>query len=425
MRQLSRRGALAAGVGALGAAALTGYGPFQATALAIPGGGPTAGGYLAPETLHSVEITVDPGVYRQMIEAYIDDESKKWVEATVIVDGITYERVGVRLKGNVSLRGITLNTKPQKISWLVRFDKYVDGASHNGMSSMVIRSSTSYSALNEAVALELLARTGLPSEKAAYISLRVNGSEPALRLTCQNPDETWVRQNFDVAGLLYKAKAGGDYAYRGTDPAVYKSFFEQETGKADLSPLIEFLWFINESSDAAFQSELAQRVEVGKLVTYLAFEDVIDNLDDVSLTGGGNNTFLWWAEQARQMTVVAWDHNCAFGLQAGFGPEPPESGGEEFVLGQQAKGAEDGSQSQDDADEDRTNPLIKRFNALLDGESKVAAERDRLKQALYASGEAQSILDARAKLLTDQAAALIDPSTVATEKQHIAAYFSQ
>ena len=81
MRQLSRRGALAAGVGALGAAALTGYGPFQATALAIPGGGPTAGGYLAPETLHSVEITVDPGVYRQMIEAYIDDESKKWVEA--------------------------------------------------------------------------------------------------------------------------------------------------------------------------------------------------------------------------------------------------------------------------------------------------------------------------------------------------------
>ena len=125
------------------------------------------------------------------------------------------------------------------------------------------------------------------------------------------------------------------------------------------------------------------------------------------------------------MTVVACDHNCAFGLQAGFGPEPPESGGEEFVLGQQAKGAEDGSQSQDDADEDRTNPLIKRFNALLDGESKVAAERDRLKQALYASGEAQSILDARAKLLTDQAAALIDPSTVATEKQHIAAYFSQ
>jgi len=57
-----------------------------------------------------VEITVGPGVYRQMIEAYIDDESKKWVEATVIVDGITYERVGVRLKGNVSLRGITLNT---------------------------------------------------------------------------------------------------------------------------------------------------------------------------------------------------------------------------------------------------------------------------------------------------------------------------
>lgn len=55
------------------------------------------------------------------------------------------------------------------------------------------------------------------------------------------------------------------------------------------------------------------------MVTYLAFEDVIDNFDDI--TGPGNNSFLWWAEQANQMTVVAWDHNCAFGLKPGAGQQ--------------------------------------------------------------------------------------------------------
>lgn len=65
-----------------------------------------------------------------------------------------------------------------------------------------------------------------------------------------------------------------------------------------------------------------------------------------------------------------------------------------------------------------------RFNSLLDGETKVSAERDRLKQELYTSGVAQTILDARAKVLTDQAGSLIEQSAVEADKQTIAAYFT-
>ena len=61
---------------------------------------------------------------------------------------------------------------------------------------------------------------------------------------------------------------------------------------------------------------------------------------------------------------------------------------------------------------------------ILDGETKVSAERDRLKQELYTSGVAQTILDARAKVLTDQAGSLIERSAVEADKQTIAAYFT-
>ena len=456
MKRISRRGVLAAlGVGAVGTVALTGCASLQAvgsqgTSSASAGG--VTNGYLAADSLHSVEITVDQSAYQEMITAYTSNQTKNWIEATVTVDGVAHEKAGLKLKGNSSLQGISADSEPQKLPWLVRFDKFVDGANHDGMTRMVIRAGATTSALNEAVALDLLATTGLASEKAAHISLSINGSDPVLRLTCQDLDESWVGQNFDVAGLLYKAESTGDYTYRGTDESAYKDVFDQETGEANLTPLIEFLQFINESSDADFQSGLAQRVDVDKMVTYLAFEDVIDNFDDI--TGPGNNSFLWWAEQANQMTVVAWDHNCAFGLKPGAGQQgqgggqppggggqgQPPSGGQQPGGGQppgdggapsngqaptgQPPGGAGGQQPGGGGSQTKANALVDRFNSLMDGETKVSAERDRLKQELYTSGVAQTILDARAKVLTDQAGSLIEQSAVEADKQTIAAYFT-
>lgn len=456
MKQISRRGVFAAvGLGAFGAVILSGCGSFGETSAGVSSGkaGKVTDGYLDPDSLHSVEITVDQSAYQEMITAYTSNQTKNWIEATVTVDGVAHEKAGLKLKGNSSLQGISADSEPQKLPWLVRFDKFVDGANHDGMTRMVIRASSSTSALNEAVALDLLAKTGLASEKAAHISLSVNGSDPVLRLTCQDLDESWVEQNFDVAGLLYKAESTGDYTYRGTDESAYKDVFDQETGKANLTPLIEFLQFINESSDADFQSGLAQRVDVDKMVTYLAFEDVIDNFDDI--TGPGNNSFLWWAEQANQMTVVAWDHNCAFGLKPGAGQQgqgggqppggggqgQPPSGGQQPGGGQppgdggapsngqaptgQPPGGAGGQQPGGGGSQTKANALVDRFNSLMDGETKVSAERDRLKQELYTSGVAQTILDARAKVLTDQAGSLIEQSAVEADKQTIAAYFTK
>ena len=456
MKRISRRGVFAAvGLGAVGAVILSGCGSFGETSAGVSSGkaGKVTDGYLDPDSLHSVEITVDQSAYQEMITAYTSNQTKNWIEATVTVDGVAHEKAGLKLKGNSSLQGISADSEPQKLPWLVRFDKFVDGANHDGMTRMVIRASSSTSALNEAVALDLLATTGLASEKAAHISLSVNGSDPVLRLTCQDLDESWVAQNFDVAGLLYKAESTGDYTYRGTDESAYKDVFDQETGKANLTPLIEFLQFINESSDADFQSGLAQRVDVDKMVTYLAFEDVIDNFDDI--TGPGNNSFLWWAEQANQMTVVAWDHNCAFGLKPGAGQQgqgggqppggggqgQPPSGGQQPGGGQppgdggapsngqaptgQPPGGAGGQQPGGGGSQTKANALVDRFNSLMDGETKVSAERDRLKQELYTSGVAQTILDARAKVLTDQAGSLIEQSAVEADKQTIAAYFTK
>ena len=94
MKRISRRGVLAAlGLGTVGTVALTGCASFLGASAATPSGQVTDG-YLDPDSLHSVEITVDQSSYQEMITAYTSNRTKNWIEATVTVDGSRTRRPG-------------------------------------------------------------------------------------------------------------------------------------------------------------------------------------------------------------------------------------------------------------------------------------------------------------------------------------------
>ena len=410
-REIHRRGFL--GLGALGALALAGC--AQMSDLAGSAGPAATGTYLSSET-------------------------KDWATVSVSIDGSAYEQVGMRLKGNSSLRSISADAEPQTLPWLVRLDKFADGQNHDGMTEFVIRSNSSTTALNEAVALDLLAASGLAAQQAAYIALNINGST-SLRLTVENPNQEWVDRVFATQGLLYKAEASGDYTYRGKDPSAYEDVFDQETGEDDLTPLMSFLQFVNESTDEDFEAQLADRLDVAEFARYLAFEQLVDNFDDID--GPGNNSYLWWDAAAERMTVVAWDHNLAFGLSpdgagggAGGGPggggtppgapgEMPTDAGGQGVLGQgvpgQAGPGQGGPGGQGGAGPmgGRTNPLVTRFTAVAAWSQAVTDAGADLTAGLVTSGTAEQSLARWQTLLTQQAGELVDGATVTTEADHI------
>lgn len=300
--------------------------------------------------LHSIEVTVDQAAYDDMIATYQDSGTKDWIEATVTVDGQTFEKVGMKLKGNSSLRGVsggaggrgqrggattttddtgaeTTTTEaasttidPVTLPWRIRFDKFVTDQTYQGYSDIVVRSNNSQTSLNEAVALDLLSEAGLASEASAPSSFTVNGGDPELRLIVELPDDdAWQDANFSGSGALYKAESTGDWSYRGEDQGDYAEAFEQKGGKktTDLAPLIDFLDFLNNSDDETFESELPERLDVDSFATYLAMMDLTDNFDDIS--GPGNNSYLWWDATTKQFTVVPWDMNLAFGAGMGRG----------------------------------------------------------------------------------------------------------
>jgi spore coat protein CotH len=390
-----------------------------------------------PSRVHSIEVDVDEDAVAAMIDTYQDSGEKEWLEATVTVDGEVFERAGIRLKGNSSLRGVSDDADPTDLPWLVRLDEFVDDQSVDGWSELVVRSNSSDTALNEAVALDLLAEAGLASEHAVASSFSVNGTDARLRLVVQNLDEDWEVENFATDGLLYKAEAGGDWSWRGDDPDAYTDVFDQETGDDDLTPLIDFLDFVNNSSDEDFAAELPERLDVQAFARYLAFEEVVDNFDDID--GPGNNAYLRWDAESGAFTVVAWDHNLAFGGSPGGGaggpggapgglpggggerPERPEGmptdlptdrpeGGPDEMGGIGGPGPMGGS-----------NVLVERFTAVEEWADLVAQAKADLTEELYDSGYAEDVLDRWVAVLTEQAGDLVDADTVEQEADAIRA----
>ncbi len=381
--------------------------------------------------VHAISIDVDTSALTAMIDTYQETSEKEWIEATVTIDGQSFERVGLRLKGNSSLRGVSDDAEPGDLPWLIRLDKYVDGQEIDGWAELVIRSNGSETALNEALALDLLAEAGLASEHAIASSFSVNGADARLRLVVQNLDERWEGENFSTPGLLYKAEASGDWSWRGDDPESYTDVFDQETGDDDLTPLIGFLDFINNSTDEELAAELPQRLDVQAFARYLAFEEVVDNFDDID--GPGNNSYLRYDATSGGFTVVAWDHNVAFGGgpggMGGMGGRGGLPGGQDGerpsgMPTDMPSGMPDGERpggGPGGGGPGRSNILVERFTAVSEWADLVDQARADLTEELFDSGYAEKVLDRWAAMLTEQAGDLVDADTVQEEADAIRA----
>lgn len=374
--------------------------------------------------VHTIDVDFDRADYEAMIDTFTSTGDKEWISATVTIDGVLYENVGLRLKGNSSLFGLTAATSgnPEDLPWLIRLNKFVDGEDHQDYEEIVIRSNSTETALNEAVAQELLALAGLAYQDPIATAFTVNGGEAELRLAVENPDEEWYEDNFDDEdGLLYKADSEGDYSYRGEDAEAYTDVFDQEVGDDDMAPLIDFLDFINNADDATFSAELGEWLDVDAFATYLAFQDLIGNADDIN--GRGNNSYLQYDTTTERFTVVSWDLNLAFdtanvggeGGGGGAGAGGPRDGGDAGRPTGQATDVAGGPG-------DQPNVLVDRFMADQDFAALYQAETAELNERLFASGTVDEMIATWTDVLSNGAADLVSEATIDAEAAALISY---
>ncbi|MCW3158289.1 CotH kinase family protein [Micropruina sonneratiae] len=418
MPPISRR-SLLTGLGAT--AVLVGAAACTAQPAAAPSADPAAGTVLEESAVHTIAVTVDAAAFTDMLQTYVDSGDKEWIKADVTIDDQSFSGVGIKLKGNSSLRGVTTDTAAETLPLRIRLDKYVDDQLMDGYGDFTVRSNSSATALNEAVALDLLEVAGLASEKAIFTRYSVNGSAEVFRLTVQNLDDVWVGENFPDAGddsVLYKAESEGDWSWRGDD-GDYSSSFDIEAGKDGYQPLIGLLDLLNNGTSSELAKQLPSLLDLDAFATYLAFQEAVDNFDDID--GPGNNSYLFWDSGDEQFTVVAWDHNLAFGVSnrgggGGGGGDQPGGG---RPTGTRPNGGGNGGGPGGRA---RTNPLVTAFKANTDWSKTYDQQLSALTTSFTSGGALVTALDARISTLKAGASDLVDADTLTSEGDAIRAY---
>lgn len=298
--------------------------------------------FFADGASHVVSIDWDETAYAEMIAAYEADGSKEWIQADITVDGTLVSDIGVRLKGNSTLRSLSgdgggmggggaavssgiSSDVPESLPLLMDFDKYVDGQTYQGLTQLSLRPGSPV--LNEALALALTEASGQATQRYAYTTYSVNGSATQTRLLVENPDEAYADALFDTAGVLYKSDAESSFTYQGDDLATYEEQFKQlnAADTEDLQPIVDFLKWLSEASDEEFDAELANWVDVESFARYTATMNLLVNGDDMA--GPGQNYYLWYDLETKKISVISWDLNLAMTGNATASPDEQVSMG--------------------------------------------------------------------------------------------------
>ena len=269
--------------------------------------------------VHRVDIQVEDW------EAFLASApEEEYIPATVEIDGEAFRQVGLRAKGNNSLR-LTAEYGLSRYSLKLEFDHYTDGSYH-GLDKLSLDASfQDNSYLKTWLAFDIMEFLGVPTPLHSFVWVTVNGQPWGLFLAVEEPEEAFARRNFGANhGQLYKPdyqRLSDDNAdvhlrYTGDDPARYENIFRNakfDVSDADKARLIAALKILDSGDN------LETAVNIDEVLRYFTVQVFVVNLDSY-LGRTGHNYFLY--EKDGILEILPWDYNLAFATYSLGMPDP-------------------------------------------------------------------------------------------------------
>ena len=250
---------------------------------------------------------------------------ENYTECDVEIDGEVFSSVGLRAKGNNSLRLVN-EYGLERYSLKIEFDHFQDGNTYYGLDKLSLDSSyQDNSYMKNYLAYDMMDQMGVPSPLCSYVWVTVNGEDWGLFLAVEEPEEAFARRNYGADhGKLYKPDYRSleaencDVAlqYTTEDPADYDNIFRNakfESNAEDQARLIGALKTLSEGTD------LESAVNVDEVLRYFTVQVFVVNLDSY-LGRTGHNYFLY--EEDGIISMLPWDYNLAFATYSLGMPDP-------------------------------------------------------------------------------------------------------
>lgn len=248
-------------------------------------------------------IEIDEDTYAEMLNNATAEEI---VMADITYNGNTFENVGIRPKGNSSLRDV-FQSDSDRYSFKVDFNYYLDDQNFYGITKLNLNNIFSDpSMMAEYLGYEMLDSLDAVSSRTTYVKLSINGEYFGLYLAVEQVNEEFLNENYSNSdGDLYKPDqgTGSDLAYISDDGTDYTGLFPENADNSDNAEITELIKTIENGGD------LDSIFDVDSFLKYLAVSTMTIHQD--SYQGGmfhnyylyDNNGIFEW---------ISWDLNMIF-----------------------------------------------------------------------------------------------------------------
>ena len=263
--------------------------------------------------VHTIDITIDD--WSALIE---EAQEERYVPCTMTIDDEVFRQVGIRAKGNNSLR-LTSEYELARYSLKVEFDHYLPQGNYHGLDKLSLDASfQDNSYLKTVLAFDMMRFMGVPTPLCSYAWVRVNGEDWGLFLAVEECEEAFASRNFGWDhGVLYQPDyrslndENADVALRYIDeqPSSYPNIFDHAKTPmvhSDQRRLIEALRQLS-------QGEVTTAVHTDEVLRYFVVQVFVMNWD--SYLGHTGHNYILYEEEGR-LWMLPWDYNLAFGTYA-------------------------------------------------------------------------------------------------------------
>lgn len=249
--------------------------------------------------------------------------TKTNIPATLLIDGQTFDSVGVRFRGNTSFNTGT----SQKKSFKMELDYWKSGADYDGYSTFKINNANSDPSMMREVLYTTFIRRHIPTAKTNFVKLYLNGANWGLYPNIQqlNKDflEQWYLSNDGIWWRADKPPGSGGGAgwgdgtaalnYLSNDTNDYKQYYtlKESTFTNPWDYLVQACDKLENTPLSALEDTLAHYFDVDRTLWYLASEIAWCD-DDSYIFKGKMDYYVHYGAETGLVTPHEYDGNEAF-----------------------------------------------------------------------------------------------------------------
>ena len=260
--------------------------------------------------IQEIKIVFSQSNWDYLLDTAIAGKESYLMAQTVTINGIQYDSVGVRYKGNSTYKA-NQNKNPFHIeldTWKNQdYQGYTDiKLSNVAFDPSFVREVLSYSIL----------RQYMDAPLSNYANVYVNGNLIGLYVSSESISKKFVKNHFysnnnpffkcnPVGGAGPGGNAKPNLAYLGTDSSLYYSAYEinSEHGWKELIGLCDTL--------KNKLGSIEKVLDVDRALWMLAFNNLFVNLD--SYSGSFVQNYYLYEDDYQRFSPVVWDLNMSFG----------------------------------------------------------------------------------------------------------------